>query len=85
MMKAMQMEQYHVTVYAPRGLPEVEYDAMHRTLIDPHFRLELRRAVRRVVRRHPSLRRVKSPSPIDTTRCGRAAGSRLPCRRFRSP
>ncbi|HYT89737.1 MAG TPA: hypothetical protein VEL76_13600 [Gemmataceae bacterium] len=59
MPKAIQMEQYHVTVYAPRGLPEEEYDAMHRTLIDPHFRTELRRAVRRVVGRHPSLRKVK--------------------------
>ncbi|HYT87522.1 MAG TPA: hypothetical protein VEL76_02280 [Gemmataceae bacterium] len=59
MKKAILMEQYHVTVYAPRGLPEEDYDAMHRTLTDPHFRSSLRRAVRRVIRRHASLRKVK--------------------------
>jgi hypothetical protein len=53
------MEQHHVTVYAPRGLPEAEYEALHRTLNNPRFRVQLLRAVLRVVRRHPSLRKAK--------------------------
>jgi hypothetical protein len=36
---------------------------MRQTLDDPHFPTELRRAVRRVVRRHPPLNKVKMTVP----------------------
>jgi len=48
-----------VTVYAPRGLPAQEYDAMRQTLDDRPFHDQLRRAVRRVARRHPALSKAK--------------------------
>ena len=40
------MEEFHLTVFAPRGLPALEYDTMRQTLDDPHFHAELDRAVR---------------------------------------
>jgi hypothetical protein len=49
------IDEFHLTVRAPHGLPEDKYEAMHRTLNDSRFRAELRRAVRHVTRRHPAL------------------------------
>jgi hypothetical protein len=57
--KGILLEEFHLTVFAPHGLPEEEYDAMHQALDDPRFRDELRRAVRGVVRRRPALAKVK--------------------------
>jgi hypothetical protein len=53
------MEAFHLTVFAPRGLPALEYDTMRQTLDDPHFHAERDRAVRGVVRRHPALSKTK--------------------------
>ena len=55
MAKAILMDEIHVTVFAPHGLPEAEYKAMHKTLKDRHFVEQLRRAAREIVGRHPSL------------------------------
>jgi hypothetical protein len=57
--KHILVEGFHVTFYAPRGLPAQEYDAMRQTLDDPLFHTLLRRAVRRLVRRHPALSKVR--------------------------
>jgi hypothetical protein len=53
------MEELHLTVHAPRGLPDQEHDAMRQALDDPRFHAQLRRAVRRVARRHPALSKAK--------------------------
>jgi hypothetical protein len=57
--KRIVTEEFHLTVRAPHGLPQSEYDAIRQALDDPHFHNELRRAVRGVVRRQPSLAKVK--------------------------
>jgi hypothetical protein len=49
------IEEFHLTVYAPRGLPAQEYDAMRQTLDDSLCHARLRRTFHRVVRRHPAL------------------------------
>jgi len=59
MARAVQMDQYHLTAYAPPDLAAVEYAAIRRTLDDRGFHAALRRAVRRVVRDFPSLGKVR--------------------------
>jgi hypothetical protein len=52
------LEQFHLDVYVPRGLPPAAAEAMRLTLKSVAFRGRLRRAVVAVVRRHRSLRRI---------------------------
>lgn len=59
MARPILMEEFHLTAYAPRGLSEADYDAIHRALSSSALRRRLRRAVRRVLRRHPALNRVQ--------------------------
>ena len=59
MAKGILLEELHVTAYAARGLPAAEYDAMRQALTDAGFLAALRRAVRRVSRRHPPLDQVR--------------------------
>jgi hypothetical protein len=59
MARAVQIDQFHLTVYAPPGLTPAEYDAIRRTLDDARFQAALRRAMRRVFRRRPSLRKAR--------------------------
>jgi hypothetical protein len=49
------MEEFHVTVYVPPGLPDAEYDAIQQTLNDPNFETRLLRAIRRVFRGEAAL------------------------------
>jgi hypothetical protein len=53
------MEEVHLSVFAPSGLPAADYDAMHKALSRRSLRVRLRRTARRVLRRHPALRRVR--------------------------
>jgi len=53
------MEEFHLTVFAPRGLLAQAYDAMCQTLDDPHFPKGLGRTIRRFIRRYPSLSKTK--------------------------
>jgi hypothetical protein len=55
MPKGVVIEEYHLTVLVPRDLPEAEADAVRQMLADPAFEGRLRRALRRVFRRHSSL------------------------------
>ena len=57
--KCILMEAFHLTVYAPRGLPAQEFDAMRQALDDPLFHARLRRIFRRVACRHPTLSKAK--------------------------
>ncbi len=60
MARGIVLEEFHLTVYAPRGLPDGEYDAMRQALDDPPLHARLRRAARHVLRRHPALKKVKA-------------------------
>ena len=53
------IEEYHLTVLVPRGLPETEAEAIRLTLADPAFEARLRRAVKRVFRREAALDEAK--------------------------
>jgi hypothetical protein len=59
MAQTILLDEFHLNVRAPRGLPEAEYQAMRRALDEPRFQAELRRAVRTVFRRHPALGKVR--------------------------
>ena len=59
MPKRIVMEEFHLTVRAPRGLANSEYDAICKTLASRLFQTRLRRAVRKVVGEHPELAQVK--------------------------
>jgi len=60
MPKVVLLEEFHVTMSAPAGLPDVRYVAMRRTLTGKGFRGRLRRAVTEVLRKYPSLARVRA-------------------------
>ncbi len=53
------LDELHLTIYAPCGLPETDYDAMTRTLSGSRLRRRLLRATRRVLRRFPALQKVR--------------------------
>ncbi len=59
MAKNIVIEHFHLTVFAPRKLPEADYQAMHRTLSRGRFRVRLQRALQRVCRRFRTLSRAK--------------------------
>ena len=59
MAKRIPMEEFHLTLYAPGGLSEPEYEAIRRALDDPRLHTALARAARRVLRRSPPLRPVR--------------------------
>jgi hypothetical protein len=50
--KAILMDEFHITVYALRGLAPPDYDAICQVLDASRFKVALRRAVRTVLRRH---------------------------------
>ena len=49
------MDEFHVGVFAPRGLSAAEYDAVRKALDGAPFRSRLKRTMRKVVRRYASL------------------------------
>jgi hypothetical protein len=53
------IDEFHLTIQAPRGLPEAEYQAMRRALDDRRFQTKLRAAVRNVARQHQALRKTR--------------------------
>ena len=59
MAKRLLMEEYHLTVFAARGLREPQYRAIRRALDSRRFRTELGRAVRQAFRRYPALQQVR--------------------------
>ena len=59
MPKTILMEQFHITVIAPAGLPKAAYDTMQRTLQGRRFQTRLHDAVRKVVQRYSSLRKTQ--------------------------
>jgi hypothetical protein len=59
MPKTILLEQFHLTVSAPAGLPKKESAAILRTLRGQRFQSRLHNAVRDIFRRHPSLSKVQ--------------------------
>jgi hypothetical protein len=59
MARSILIDEFHLSVYGPRGLPEAEYEDMRRMFDDPAWQAELRHAVRAVFRSRPELRKVK--------------------------
>jgi hypothetical protein len=50
--KALLMDEFHITVYALRGLAPPDYDVIRQVLDAAHFKVALRRAVRTILRQH---------------------------------
>lgn len=50
MAKALLMDEFHITVYALRGLAPPDYDAIRQVLDASRFKVALGRAVRAVLR-----------------------------------
>jgi hypothetical protein len=58
MSKRLLVEEFHVSFFVPRGLPESEVRGGRRALKSPAFRRKLRAVIAASVRRHRSLRNV---------------------------
>ena len=58
MARSVLIEEFHLNVFVPRGLPEQEADAVRRTLDSARFQARVTRAVRAVLRRYRTLRKV---------------------------
>jgi hypothetical protein len=59
MAQTILLDEFHLGMRAPKDLPEADYQAMRRTLNDPRFQMELRRAVREVMSRYAALGKVR--------------------------
>ena len=59
MARNLLIDEFHLTLFAPRCLAEEEYEAIYKTLNDLQFLTQLRRMVRNVVRKYPSLCKVR--------------------------
>ena len=59
MPKGILIDELHLTVRAPPGLPDAEYDAMRLALDGKTFRGRLRRAAQAVFRKFPPLSKVR--------------------------
>ena len=59
MAKPILIDEFHLSVLVPRGLPEAEYDAIRHTLDDARLQTDLRSAIQNVFRRDPSLRKAR--------------------------
>jgi len=58
MPKTILINEFHVSLYVPRGLPDRECDAILRDLDGARFRAQLQRAARNLIRQYPALNRV---------------------------
>ena len=59
MAKTLLLDEFHLSIYAPRGLPDTDYEAIRTLLDDVRFQAELRRAVRNVIGHYPALSPVR--------------------------
>jgi hypothetical protein len=53
------IDEIHIDMHVPKGLPDAEYQAIRHVVNDRRFRAALRRAVRAVVGRHLALGKVR--------------------------
>ena len=59
MARLILMDEFHVSLFVPRGLRETEYAAIRRVLSNRRFHARLGRAVREVIRRRAAPRKVR--------------------------
>jgi len=59
MTRTILMDQYSLSVLAPRGLAEAEYRGIRKALNQVGFRRALTRAIRKVFRGDPRLQKVR--------------------------
>jgi hypothetical protein len=59
MAKNVLIDEFHVSFLAPHNLSPGEYDGVRQTLDEPYFRALLKRAVKNVTARFPSLNKVR--------------------------
>lgn len=57
MARAILVDEFHLSLYAPSGLPEDAYLNMRKTIDGRAFQVALRHAVITVLGRYPSLRK----------------------------
>ena len=60
MAKHIRIEEFHLTVCAPRGLSAQAYDVMRQALDNPPFHARLRGIFCRVAGRHPALSKAQA-------------------------
>jgi hypothetical protein len=53
--KRILIEEIHIRIFVPAGLPPARYRAMHRTLVGKRFFRKMQQAVQRVARPFASL------------------------------
>jgi hypothetical protein len=59
MAKPILIDEFHLSVLVPRGLPEAQYSMIRHTLDDARFQTDLRSAIHNVFRKDPSLRKAR--------------------------
>ena len=59
MTRSILIDEIHLQVYAPRGLPEAESERIVQFLNRPRLLTRLRAAVQGVLRQHPALRTLR--------------------------
>jgi len=59
MPKRILLEEFHFSVFVPRGLPERQYLVIRRVLNSAHFQARLRRHLRGFCRHYRSLRPIQ--------------------------
>ena len=59
MARMLLMDEFHVSVYAPRGLTDPEYKAIKRVLNLARFRQRLRQAAITVAGRYSALKKIR--------------------------
>jgi len=59
MARTMLMDEFHLTLRVPSKLLAAEYRAIHRSLDRPRFHAALSAAVRQLLSRYPSLRKLR--------------------------
>ncbi len=59
MPKSILIDEFHLTIFAPRGMPDARYVAMRRTLSGRRFQRDLRQAVRAVFRKFAPLSKTR--------------------------
>ena len=60
MPKGIVIDEFHLTIVAPRGLPDAQYVAMHRILSGRPFQRALRQAAQSVFRKYASLSKARA-------------------------
>jgi hypothetical protein len=82
--KRIIIEEIHIRIFAPAGLPPARYRAMHPTLVDKRFFRKMKQAIQAAHVRLPVWRRPTLRSPAErawqSNRQGARSPQNYPCR-----